>query len=425
MFPFHSDFSREQFSWAKLRLSPILWLLAIITIVHLIAFIPAYYSQASFHEQSEKFKEVWNTGGAMSLAVQGIDPTPQQEVIRRHAYIATYIDHNFFYNIWMTPAWVSPLSFAFSWILQPGWFSLLLAIWVLAYAGLWLERYWKRSFAFLLVVGASIVASAIYFVLMSSILERYPDSPFCGISAGVALIVGALVRLHRDEMPFRYWWRGWKSKSLHPFIFALIWFALDLIIQLYINPINYGWAFFLDLIAAGVGIGIAPLIPRPPVAKTTRKFQVNPAEQIRLHLNEGWHLCEILELEAALLEFSKAITMMLRASEPDSYLVENTFTRLLQGKNPLPISPELWYEWGSRLAETKFPRYAIECMEQAYKSSGATIDLARPAVVQSAELRIQHRLDPASSRPWLERVVKHRNDDLMGRRAAKLLEQIG
>ena len=195
MFPIHSELATRPFPWSKCMASRLLWLLGALALIHLISFIPAYYAQESFHAKSEEFKEVWNSGGAMSLAAQGIDPTKQEEQTRRHAYVATYMNHSFFYSVWMVPDWATPISFALAWVFQPGWFSLLLSIWVLFYAGFWLEKKWKKSFTMLSVIGVSVLSSVLYYLLMSSILDLYPEVPFCGISAGTAFVMGALMKL--------------------------------------------------------------------------------------------------------------------------------------------------------------------------------------------------------------------------------------
>lgn len=406
--------------------NPMVWLLILLAGIHLIAFIPAHFAQKDYLAKDQEFKELWNSGGSMSLAAQGIEPTRKEEQVRREAYMRTFVERNLFYNIWMVPHWTSGLSILTAWVFQPGWFSLLLAVSILLYFGLWIRPRWAGPVPTFLVIAYSMAGTALYFVLMGMVMDRNAELPFCGISMAAAAALGLLLRSHPSKIPLRYYWVEWKTLLVHPYALAGAWVGLDFIAQVMVNPRNYGWVFALDLASIGIGVALGTRIPAAP-SQTRQSFRpanLDVLAPIRNHLNEGWRLAELLEQEAALTEIDRGLKMLLRNSSPDTDLVQQSFQRILSAKNPLPISPQQWYEWGVRLSETNFPSLAITSLENAAKTPGATTDLARPALLQAAELRIRHNIQPQECIPWLQRVIKSRSDDLIGRKANQYLESL-
>jgi len=425
MLPLPSDFSVAPSHRYRLFTSPMFLLLLFLTLAHLATFIPAHISQKNYQAKSNEFHVLWNSGGAMALAQQGIDPNRLEESQRRHAYLATYVEKSIFYKIWIVPTWASVSTILFAWLLQPGWLSLLLSVWVLLYAGSWLESNWNRKYPALIVIGASWVAGLFYMILMSTFVDRYPELPFCGISAGVATMVGLIAKRHQEPVPMWTWWKGSRRFSIHPYTFVAVWFVLDFLVQVIINPLNYGWAFLFDLLAVGTAFGLAKNMHFVSKRTTTRVPIIDSSTQARKKIQECWRLVELLELESALHEIDQAVHILFKASQTDKVLLEDTFHRIFNAPTTLPIAPSQWYEWGSLLIDKHMPIPAITCLENALKSPSVPTEMARSAAVQATELRITHKLLPAQNRPWLERVLKLRNDDLIGRRAAKLLEQIG
>ncbi len=406
--------------------NPIVWLLSVLALIHLATFIPSILAQREYKAKDQEFKELWNTGGSMSLAAQGIEPSRNEELARREAYLRTFVAQSFFYNVWMVPHWTNGISIFTAWILEPGWLSFLWAAFVLLYFGLWIPQRLSGLLPLFLIIGYSMAGTFAYYLLVGILMGKHGELPFCGISMAAAASLGLLIRSHAKDIPIRFYWAEWKTKMLHPYLFVAICIVLDFLIQVVVNPINYGWVFVLDLASVGIGYALALRLPAP-ILRTKTSAQPGSADAlapIRQRLNEGWRLSDMLELEAALGELEQGLKMLLRNPKPDAHLVEQTFQRILVTKHPLPVSPQLWYEWGVRLAEISFPAYAIQCLENAVKSPSATISMARPAVVQAAELRIQHQIQPADAIPWLQRVIKARPDDLLGRKASQLLESI-
>ena len=424
MLPLPHDFSLSPSTRGRWLASPMVIFLALLTLIHLATFIPAYYAQKNYLAKSAEFRVTWNSGGSMSLAKQGIDPNTKEEATRRHAYLATFVEGNPFYHIWIVPAWDSIPNILLAWALQPGWLSLLLSIWVLLYAGVWLENRWDPKYPVLLTLGYSLLSGLLYLGLMCSLIDRYPELPFCGISAGAAAAVGFLLRRHVQPIPVWTWWKGAHKFTLPLWAFAAIWFALDFLVQVIANPLNYGWVLVIDLIAAGSAYALAQKVQLPERRQAVRAPNIDASTQARAKLQEGWRQVEVLELESALGEIDQAIRILLRASQPDKALLEETFQRMFTCRSPLPVSSQQWYEWGTHLVDKGMPNIAVNCLENAVKTPGADQETARSAVVQATELRLAHKLSPEQSSPWLERVIKLRPDDLLGRKATKLLEQI-
>lgn len=426
MLPLPQDIQFNATARRILFSNPMVWLLALVVLVHVGSFVPAIFAQREYLSKDQEFKELWNTGGSMSLAAQGIEPTRQEEQTRREAYMRTYVDRSFFYNAWMVPHWTSGIAFFTAWIFQPGWLSLFLVVAVLLYLGLWLPARIPGFLPAMLTIGFAMAGTFAYYALVGVMMERHGELPYCGLSMVAAAGLGILVRSHSSQIPIRYYWVEWNTLLLHPYVFAGIWIALDFVVQVVVNPINYGWVFALDLVAVGIGAALGSRIPAPKttVRQSFRTTNLDPLAPVRAHLQEGWRLADLLELEAALGEIDQGLKMLLRNPKPDPELIEQTFLRMMSTKNPLPVSPQQWYEWGVRLTESNFPPLAIQCLEQAVKAPGASTDLARPAVVQAAELRIRHSIQPRESIPWLQRVVKARADDLLGRKATQLLESL-
>ncbi len=233
----------------------------------IITFLPQKWAEDDYSAQNTKFKEVWNSGGSMSLAAQGIDPNRAEEELRRQAFLRQHVENSFFYQIRLVPKWASALSFPFAWVFQPGWFSLILSVWVLLYAGLWFEKSWNKIYPVLLVVGVSVSATFAYYLLYGAIGGNHNELAFGGISAGTALAAGALSRLHGAMIPI---WLPFKTKyelELHPWLFGLLWFIADFIIHLQINSVNYAWGFVIDVVIFGVGVYMAPRLGIVPTRR--------------------------------------------------------------------------------------------------------------------------------------------------------------
>jgi hypothetical protein len=157
-----------------------------------------------------------------------------------------------------------------------------------------------------------------------------------------------------------------------------------------------------------------------------RHSSVNSLDQIRAQIGEGWRLSEILEGEAALGEISQGIRNLLRSSgATGNQLLQETLERIVSTKQPLPVTGLQWFEWGNEVQERNLPHIALICLENAVKSAGIPTEIARTAVVQAVELRLNQGMEHEQSKQWLERVIKTRSDDLIGRRAQKLLKSIG
>ncbi|HSQ40686.1 MAG TPA: rhomboid family intramembrane serine protease [Fibrobacteraceae bacterium] len=414
--------NQTHMSW---RSSPIVWLLGLLFLFHLVLFWPAHNATQGYLQKNQEFKEIWNSGGAISLSKQGIEPNKSEEESRRLAFLREYVDQSPFYQIWMVPQWAKVWAFATSWLLQPGWFSLALLLWMLLYAGPWLEDIWGRIWPILLVISSSILASLAYDFLVTEVAENHAEVPFCGMIPGAALAAGALLRLHKNKIPIPCWWKKQIHFCWSAVTFVSIWFLLDFIAQGFINPQNYRWELILDLAAGAGGFALAGIIPqKKPQNEPLRSASIDPKIQIRNHLEEGWRLANLLEMESALGEIGIAIRMLLHGSQPDRQLVENTFTRLLSAEIPFSVSQQQWYEWGVSLAEANFPDLSVRILEQSAQVSGAIAELARPAIVQAAEIRLRHNLNPRDSLDWLERVIQNRDDDLMGHKALHLREEI-
>lgn len=243
-----------------LQHSPVLMLLVVLVIVQAISFLPRQNVEKAYAAQTAEFKEVWNSGGSMALAAQGITPSVDEEESRRKAYVKQFVDKSFYFQLQMVPAWLNPVSFFTSWVFQPGWFSLLLSLWVLIYAGLWLEKAWNKRMPILAFMGVSILSTGIYYILYMALAGNHSELAYVGVSAVTGMAVGLLARAHRGMIPV--WMPGSKDRfELHPWIFAGIWFFADFAVQLFINPVNYGWGFFIDVIALIAGIWMAPRLP--------------------------------------------------------------------------------------------------------------------------------------------------------------------
>jgi hypothetical protein len=400
-------------------------LLSILVLVQLATFVPAIYAQKNYQAEIQKFKVLWNTGRSMILSKQGVDPNKAEEEIRRQAHLKEYVGKSFFYNVWLVPMWAGPLAFFANWLLSPGWISLLLSLWVLLYAGLWLEKSWSRQKPFAGVIALSVMGSFLYYLWVTVLWDVHAEIPYCGVGLASAVAVGILAHIHRDPIPFQGWWLKPRQIQVHPLIFAGIWIVLDFVVQVFVNPLNYGWVFVLDLGALGLGWALAPKIPLlAPVKATIPLRTMDPLQQTRKYLQEGWRLAELLELDAALGQIERGMQGLLAYSKPDPQMVEGVLEKLLNNNYCLPVGPELWYQWGVRMSELGFFKSAIACLEKCAQTPGTPSSLARPAVVQATELRIQTSNNPGVARPWLERVVKSGADDLIGRRAAKLLTTI-
>jgi len=63
----------------------------------------------------------------MALVAQGINPSPEEEELRRKAYVKQFVDGTLYFQLQMIPAWLNPISFFTSWVFQPSWFALLLS----------------------------------------------------------------------------------------------------------------------------------------------------------------------------------------------------------------------------------------------------------------------------------------------------------
>jgi len=243
-----------------LQQSPVFLLLLVLFLVQAFTFWPRHQVEKAYAAQTAEFKEVWNSGGSMALAAQGINPSSEEEELRRKAYVKQFVDGTLYFQLQMIPAWLNPISFFTSWVFQPGWFALLLSFWVLIYAGIWLERVWNKNLPILAFIGVSILGTVLYYVLYMTLAGNHAELAYVGISVTAGISVGLLARAHRGMIPV--WIPYQKNRfELHPWVFAGIWFFADFAVQLFINPVNYGWGFFLDVIAMITGILIAPRLP--------------------------------------------------------------------------------------------------------------------------------------------------------------------
>lgn len=238
--------------------SPLLWMFGLLLFVNIISLWPRHMAQAEYQQTRTQFQERWAAHDAMSLAAQGIKPSREEEEKRQTQYLHQNLGSHFYFQTQLIPLFAKPASLFLGWIFIPG-FSLLLVLWFMPYASLWFEAQWNKRTPLLGSVLLSMGGGLSYLALVLLLDGKHPELPFSGFSIVLAFAVGVMARLHKGMIPL--WIPGKPTGELHPWVWAAIWFLGDFAIQVFVNPINYGFGFALDLSVFGLAIALAPKLP--------------------------------------------------------------------------------------------------------------------------------------------------------------------
>lgn len=384
----------------KLLQSPIIWVSAIILLIHCMVFVPQIRTEKTIPKLQEQFRTWWDNTGRFQYASQGID-------VDERAYQAFYTQHFLeytakkpHYQLILMPETFEPWQILTAGMIQPGWWSVVVFLVFFTYAGLWLADRWTTSRALLAGAVGGLSALLGYLIVTAFVLETDPIKVISGASGATAFLMGILVPLHR-QASLNFWYpnpRGQNSNARNPSpnqsdkgqsgvfqwrsiplpfpIFFILWIVSDALVQLLANPTQYNRLWLINLTLAGIGGFLAfrfdqQLIPNRKILQnsTASHKALTPEEQkrqTRRQLQEAWERMEKYDMDGGWkLLHSALVTLLLQDSEENRELIAKNLHRYFNEKVRPQVSAMELFDLAQKVKGYHLEKEAMELYRQA------------------------------------------------------------
>ncbi len=199
--------------------------------------------------------------------------------------------------------------------------------------------------------------------------------------------------------------------------------------NLFFNPPNYSFAFYLQLIAIGLGYFLANRFDDFLVIKRTTSISPNlakTAEELSLnaqnHAQEGLLFFNNDEADHGWASLRKGVNFLLETSEVNRQEIESIFQKLLQDNYQLLVDFNEISDMAGKLESKKFYRESLGLLEKALFNHPPE-NMARHALLRIASMRLTYSLEPELARKELNRVLMTSKDDTLAQKAQTLLKR--
>jgi len=134
--------------------------------------------------------------------------------------------------------------------LQPGWLSLFVLIWGIAWSLPRLETLLGRA-AILIFLWGGVFANTLY-ALLSWLTNSWKDTPYGGASGALAMVLGVICRLDRSPIPVQPVYLGKKWSGQWPlWLWVSLYASAESVLNWTVNPVPYRLS---TLISFGVAV---------------------------------------------------------------------------------------------------------------------------------------------------------------------------
>jgi len=433
----------------KLLQSPILWISALILLIHCIVFVPQIRTEKTIPKLQEQFRYWWDNTGKFQYASQGID-------VDERAYQAFYTQHFLeytskkpHYQLILMPKTFEPWQILTAGMIQPGWWSVVIFLLFFTYAGLWLAERWTTSRAVLAGAIGGLSALMGYMLVTAFVLETDPIKAVSGASGATAFLMGILVPLHRNTS-LNFWFPNpraqksnahksksfqWQSVSMAFPLFFMLWLVSEFLVQWLANPVQYNRVLLINLVIAGIGGALAfrfdqQLIPTRKVLQksTASRKALTPEEQkrqTRRQLQEAWERMEKYDMDGGWRLLHSALeTLLLQDSEENRGLIIKNLHRYFNEKVRPQVSAMELFDLAQKVKGYHLEKEAMELYQQALNEHPPKT-IERHAWFQLGILQHSHGLPENDIRRSLKAVLADPNiQDGISLKAKRLLDKL-
>jgi membrane associated rhomboid family serine protease len=418
----------------KILSSVTLWLIVLVGLLHLITFIPYIKNERQIIRIEKEFYVWWNSGGNLNYDA-GLDD--EKTYVRLlDEKLKAYTDTQLRYRFNIVPRRLETSSIYSSFLLQSGalagWLSLFIFMVFLFYPGLWIEQKYGPAITLGLFFGGGILSNLLYLTYIFQINFEHWGMSFSGSEGALSMLIGFLITAHQNEkIPFWYLKDKWISIGIKVPLFVSLWVVVLFFNLIFFSPTSHNKAFIINLMVLGAGALAGKYIPKKAVKAPKVDYgaapTIDPSESVtktgKEYLEKAWTAFITNEMDAALLNYQDAFRHLFQYPDQNRIVIKEAFERMFSQKMQMRVPFGAYYEWGQKLEGIGLYKLAIHCYERPTEDQVSPTAL-RQAAFHACQIRIQEQINPEQARPFLEKIIKFKADDLLGKSAQKMLNQL-
>lgn len=379
----------------------------------------------------KEFREWWEIGGGKEQFVQEQGFYPKEAHFEKecHKYIKKFTDKFVRYRFAFVPKDGEYDRLFTSALLSPSaWSFIIFAVFFL-FAYIKLADRWGvpitlgTFLAFIALGGllADMLTSTSFFKQFA--MERY-----MGASVALAFMLGAAAFDERkDSIP-----TGVRA-------FAVAGLLLDLTVNVLVNGGIYAAVAAASAPAFGLGALAGIKIPRRRRSEAekkadaleerfrraaTRNLAAERKQKMRSQMDEGFQEAKKGHYDAARQLLCQAMTAVLQEQPADREFTAKFAERLTNPNLFIDVASTQWLEWGDTAKARGLTETALLLLEKGLKSE-KNETLARRALFNIGELRVNFGIEPEEGIKRLQKVIELNDSDLIAKQAKRLLEKAG
>lgn len=381
-------------------------------------------------EMRNEFREWWETKGGKEQFIQDHKIYPDETHFENEykKWVKKYTDKHLRYRLAYVPKDMEYDRMLTSWVLSPSVPSFLIFAFFFGFAFLQLSNRWGAVIALapfaLLAVSGGFFAEIL---VGTSFFDHYANERYMGASIGLAFMLGATAfGLRKDSV----------STPVRAAAFAG--FFLDVLTNWFFNPGMYGAVALISIACFGLGVLGGIKIPQRRKSVEEQKAEAleerirqsaqrNPIaerkKKTRAMIDEGFQEAAKAHYEAAQRILSQALGNLLQEYPLDVETLKKLAERMASPNLFIDVSSAQWLEWGETAKARNCPEAALTLLEKGL-SSEKNETLARRALYNIGEIRINNKLNMEEGVARLKKVIALGDKDILAMQARKMLEKI-
>lgn len=379
----------------------------------------------------KEFREWWEIGGGKEKFADehGFYPKEAHFEIECHKFIKNYTDKFVRYSLAYVPKDGEYERLFTSWLLFPSvWNYIIFAVFFLFAYFLLAERWGAAitlGFFFAFIFAGGFVTDIL---TSTSFFDHYTMDRYMGASIALAFMLGASAFDERkDAIP------GWVLGT------AIMGALLDAAVNALVNGGIFAAVVTASIPAFGLGALAGFKIPRRRKSEAEKKadaleerfrrtanrnLAAERRQKTRNQMDEGFQEAKKGHYDAARQLLCQAMTAILQEQPADKETVTKFAERMTNPNLFIDVASTQWLEWGDTAKAKGLTETALLLLEKGLKSE-KNATLARRALFNIGELRVNFGIEPEEGVKRLQKVIELNDSDLIAKQAKRLLEKAG
>lgn len=377
----------------------------------------------------QEFREWWEIGGGKEQFTKerGFYPKEINFEQECHKYIKNFTDKFVRYRFAFVPRDGEYDRLFTSALLSPSAWSFLIFAFFFLFAYIKLTDRWGVPITLGTVLAFIALGAFLADLLTStSFFKQFATERYMGASVALAFMLGAAAFDYRKE-----------SISSSVRALAVAGFLLDAVVNVLVNGGIFAAVAAASAPAFGLGALAGFKIPRRRRSEAEKKadaleerlhrtanrnIAAERKQKVRNQMDEGFQEAKKGHYDSARQLLCQAMTAVLQEQPADREFVTKFAERLTNPNLFIDVTSTQWLEWGDTAKSRGLTEAALSLLEKGLKSE-KNATLARRAIYNIGEIRVNFGIEPEEGIKRLEKVIELNDSDLIAKQAKRLLEK--